>query len=983
MTRTSRTRIIGGAVAIITAATTALVAAPASAATTTIVAAPNGSGTTCTEQAPCSLTGAQTRARSAVSAGTAATVLLRGGEYSLTDTFTLSPEDSGTTQNPVVYRAYGSETPVLTSARTLNGWADAGGGVYSASTAGAQFRQLYVNGVRATPARYPNAGSEIQLQSSNRTAKTLRVLTEQFQTFANADLSQVDFVTQLQWGETYARLKSASDAGTTSLGAMTDLTLQDEEANILFQRPFPLLSDGSPVHFENAREFIDVPGEFFVDRKAQRVFYMPRAGENLSSTYTVPALDTLLQVKGSATAPVHDISIQGITFQDSGWNRPTTNGYLNGQGGLYNISANMQNQQYTDRPPAGVYVTYADRISVTGNTFRRMGSTALDIDTAVHDSSAVGNVITDVSGNGIMVGKFSDPDVEFHTPYNPADINEVTARVTVSNNVINGTGRVYTGTAGINGGYLRNTSIVNNDISDSPWAGISTGWGWNHAESAQRENTIARNRIGNIQTNMCDTGGFYHLSNDPGTSFSRNYVHDIVRQPTACSSNVGAVYLDEGSDNMTVSENVHADVEWGVHFNFTGSNNNVYGNVDENKQWIQESGLEPAYRGLLQKINIAAGKAASSSTTAGNGSAAGLALDGDLSTGWSPAGADTASWWQVDLGTATALSQVSLTTRQDLSQPETRRNFEIRGSNDPSFGSYTVLAKRDGKTIADAGTYTSLVRDRGAYRYVRVAKTDAQPFFITEFSLQASGGSVSTPAVPAFDGNLPLTLTNVNSGLVLDVDDRSTANGADVLQWTPTGATNQQWYLRRATGNLFTIVNVNSGKALDNYSMNNKGSQVRQWTTSAESQQLWSVEPRGDAYVIRNIRSGQLLEIGGASKTPGAKLIQWADNVQSNQLWRITSDALSVEAAASTRMIAGKAYVVVTATNRSTVATKIDVVTPYGKKTFAAVQPGKTISAATNSGQPSIPAGSATVTASASINGRDVTTTVAAPYNAQ
>lgn len=890
MRRKTRARALAGAVAILTAATTALIATPASAATsTTIVASPNGSGTTCTEQAPCSLTNAQTRARSAVSAGNAATVLLRGGEYALSQTFALTAQDSGTPQAPVVYKPFGTETPVLTSARTLGGWSDVGGGVYAASTGGAQFRQLYVNGVRATPARFPNAGSEVQLQGSDRNAKTLTVLTSHFQTFANADLSQVDFVTQLQWGETYARLKSASAAGSTNLGAMTNLTLQDEEANILFQRPYPLLSNGSPVHFENAREFIDVPGEFFVDRKAQRVFYMPRAGENLSSKYTVPALDTLLQVKGSATAPVHDISIQGITFQDSGWNRPTTNGYLNGQGGLYNVSANMQNQQYTDRPPAGVYVTYADRISVTGNTFRRMGSTALDLDTAVHDSSAVGNVISDVSGNGIMVGKFSNPDVEFHTPYNPADINEVTARVTIANNVINGTGRVYTGTAGINGGYLRNTSIVNNDISDSPWAGISTGWGWNHAESAQRDNTIARNRIGNIQTNMCDTGGFYHLSNDPGTSFSRNYVHDIVRQPTACSSNVGAVYLDEGSDNMTISENVHADVEYGVHFNFTGSKNNVYGNVGENKQWIQESGLEPAYRGLLQKINIAAGKPTSSSTTYANNSAASTAVDGDLGTGWSPTGADTAAWWQVDLGAATALSQVSLTTRQDLSQPETRRNFEIRGSNDPSFGTYTVLAKRDGATIADAGTFTSLVRDRGAYRYIRVAKTDNQYFFITEFSAQASGGSISTPTVPSFDGNKPMLLTNVNSGLVLDVDNRSTADGADVLQWTGTGGTNQQWYLRRATGNLFTIVNVNSGKALDNYSINGKGSQVRQWTTNAQSQQLWSIEPRGDAYVIRNVRSGQLLEIGAASKDPGAKLTQWADNVQSNQLWRITS----------------------------------------------------------------------------------------------
>jgi hypothetical protein len=388
---------------------------------------------------------------------------------------------------------------------------------------------------------------------------------------------------------------------------------------------------------------------------------------------------------------------------------------------------------------------------------------------------------------------------------------------------------------------------------------------------------------------LCDTGGFYHLSNDPGTSFSRNYVHDIVRQPTACSSNVGAVYLDEGTNNVTVSENVHADVENGVHFNATGPNNNVFGNVAENKQWIQDAGLEPAYQGLLQKINVAAGKQTTGSSVYGSGFAADAAVDGNPSTGWSPTGADTAAWWQVDLGSATALSQVSLTTRQDLSQPETRRNFEIRGSNDPSFGSYSVLARRDNTSVADAGTFSSAVRDRGAYRYIRVAKTTNEYFFISDFSAQASGGSVSTPTVPAFGGNNPMVFTNVNSGLVLDVNNRSTADGAEVMQWNANGQSNQQWYLRQVTGNLFTIVNVNSGKALDNYSNNGKGSQVRQWTTNAQAQQLWTVEPRGDAYIIRNFKSGQLLEIGGASKDPGARLIQWADNVQSNQIWRISS----------------------------------------------------------------------------------------------
>ena len=93
------------------------------------------------------------------------------------------------------------------------------------------------------------------------------------------------------------------------------------------------------------------------------------------------------------------------------------------------------------------------------------------------------------------------------------------------------------------------------------------------------------------------------------------------------------------------------------------------------------------------------------------------------------------------------------------------------------------------------------------------------------------------------------------------------------------------------------------------------------------------------------------------------------------------STAVKVDATASTRKIAGKAYVTVTAVNRSAVPVQIEVVTAYGKKTFASVKPHQTVSAALNSNKATIPAGTATVTASATIDGKRVTWSVEALYN--
>lgn len=92
---------------------------------------------------------------------------------------------------------------------------------------------------------------------------------------------------------------------------------------------------------------------------------------------------------------------------------------------------------------------------------------------------------------------------------------------------------------------------------------------------------------------------------------------------------------------------------------------------------------------------------------------------------------------------------------------------------------------------------------------------------------------------------------------------------------------------------------------------------------------------------------------------------------------------LKVDAVASTRKIAGKAYVAVEVVNRSAVPVDIEVSTVYGKKSFAAVQPGKRVSAVINSAKAAIPAGTATVTATATIDGARVSSSVEAPYAAQ
>lgn len=816
-------------------------------------------------------------------------VNLRGGTYSLTSPISFGTGDSGTNGHTVVYQAYNGETPVISGGKAITGWTAAANGEYKASVGSLDFRQLYVNGVRATRARYPDVGSDFQLQGSDKNNKLLKVLSSQVSNWDH--LNQVELMLETQWGESYLRLKSINTGGGTA-----DVSIQDHEAGILFPRPFPVLSDGSPLHFENAHEFLNEPGEFYVDTAAQTVYYKPRPGEDMSTvTVQAPTAQTLFDIKGTnLDSPAHDLRFSGITFTQTTWMEPTDNGYLNGQGGNYNLSADTSNNQYVGRPPAGVQASYADRLSFTGNTFTQMGATALDLHHGVHDSSVTGNLIYDISGNGIMVGKFSDPTVEMHTVYNPPtspageDAREVVKNVTVKNNLITRIGEDYTGTAGIDAGFVNSTTIDHNDISDAPWAAISLGWGWQSAANAEGNNSVSYNRIGNVMNRLCDSAGIYHLSNDPGTVFNGNYIHDVLRTPAACGSAVAGLYTDEGSDNMTLSNNVLSRTDGFINQNRNGTHVTLTNNTTSGDSVIKASGLEPAYQGLAAKLNLAYNKPTSASSVYGSGTPAANANDNNGSTGWSPTGSDSSAWWQVDLGQAHQLGQFSLTTRQDLDQSETRGHFEVRASNDPSFATYTVIGRQT-ENLPLAATLTGDIDVRQKFRYVRVAKTDGAYFYIADFGVQQAGGALEdATGTPNTNPSTYYTIKNVNSGQLMDVSGGSTADGASVIQWPGNGGANQQWSIVPVSGQLFRIVNRNSGKVLDfGWASHWRGTAVQQYGYNGGSNQLWYFEPVSGGYVIRNFESRQVLEVGGGSTANGAAISQYMSLNQSNQAWTI------------------------------------------------------------------------------------------------
>ncbi|MGD9210010.1 MAG: RICIN domain-containing protein, partial [Desulfobacteraceae bacterium] len=132
-------------------------------------------------------------------------------------------------------------------------------------------------------------------------------------------------------------------------------------------------------------------------------------------------------------------------------------------------------------------------------------------------------------------------------------------------------------------------------------------------------------------------------------------------------------------------------------------------------------------------------------------------------------------------------------------------------------------------------------------------------------------------------------IVNRNSGNVLDVNNASTENGADVIQWPDNGGHNQHWEIIDVGDGYSQIVNRNSGLNLDvNGASTADGTKVIQWPYNGGYNQHWEIIDNGGGYYrIINRNSGKALDVDGSSTANGAGIIQWSWNGGTNQQWEL------------------------------------------------------------------------------------------------
>ena len=537
-------------------------------------------------------------------------VTLRGGTYPLSSTVTFGPADGGKNGHYVRYVAQAGERPLFTGGKPVTGWSvhDQGRNIWKATGIDSRFRQIWVNGTKGIRARQPNLGNGgapnfYRLTKVDTAGKAFNVATSYVSNWKN--LNKVEMHLMIAWADATLRL-----ASTTNMGAYTRVSIQDPERTMLFNRPYPMLgvtfgdrNKQQAFYFENAYEFLDQPGEWYLDESVNTLYYMARNGENMASAnVVVPMLETLVRIAGtSTTQTVDNLEFNGLTFAHATYLRPSRMGFLNLQAGMFNVAAPGGNKYMLWRPAAGVVVENTQRLRFERNVFAQMAASGLDLISGTRDSRIQGNVFTDLGATGVTVGKFAqDSLTEVHIPYNPTDKNEISTRDTVKNNLVTRVTTEVQGAIGIAAGYPRHILIEHNEVSYTNYSAISVGFGWTKNANAMTGNRINWNKIHRTSQLLADAGNIYTLSNQgSGSQIQYNYMHDISASSWA-DYWINGIYLDEGSSGFDIAHNVFQRAPSGVACNHCGTYT-ASDNAGQLASTIANAGIEAAYSDIKTK----------------------------------------------------------------------------------------------------------------------------------------------------------------------------------------------------------------------------------------------------------------------------------------------------------------------------------------------------------------------------------------------
>lgn len=456
------------------------------------------------------------------SGGKTARIVLRQGIYYPESTVALDARDSGLT-----IEGMKRENVVVSGGRVVTGWKPYKGKIVQADISGLklpsyEFRELYYNDMRQPLARVPNfdsrhprtGGFAYNVDVVEKGGKSkLRYRPENMDPskWTHIERALVDVFPGPNYGNDIRPLKSI-DTSARVLEMGTEATYE--------------LGVGDRYFVKNVFEELDAPGEWYCDPAKRVLYFWPPDDKLAKSKVIVPALDSILDIKGDAKTGnlAERIRISGLDMRDI----------------------------------KGIAVTMiaARECSVTRCAFRNV-TTAVSLGDEAHNCRVAGCDITQTGGAAIVLTG------------TPGQHQRVSHNV-IDNNYIYDYGWVDRGVAGILLSSVSYCEITHNHIHDGPrWAIFS---------NAGNNNTFAFNHLHNVNLETADTGVLNTVNCAGGWEMWLN-VETNKKMSRGHEIHHNLVHDSGGYDQVKPGVWGAPYYSWGIYLDLSSSGYHVHDNV--------------------------------------------------------------------------------------------------------------------------------------------------------------------------------------------------------------------------------------------------------------------------------------------------------------------------------------------------------------------------------------------------------------------
>ena len=518
-------------------------------------------------------------------AGNSPTLFVRDGLYCLESPVVLTPEDSG-----LVLAAWPGARPILSGGRPIDGWKEVivkGKRLWAADIPAVRdgkwyFRELWVNGQRATRARHPNRGylgiAELPDKATDWTQGHKRFRFRAGDLRSGDTVTNAEVVAMCRWVE--SRLPVSG--------------VDEKERIVSFsKRSVFELAPGDLYYAEGAFEFLDAPGEWYLEAAAGALYYLPRPGERLAQVQAIaPMLVQVLRFEGRPEAGqfVESVVLRGLTFSHTEWCFP--DGFQSGKnkpkvspepaaeiGGFAQAAVGVPGAVWGEGLRGGVFENCR---------FVRLGNYGLELTRGCHVNRILRCEFADLGGGGVKLGE--------------TQIRDKAAEQTFGNEIsgchIHDGGKMFPSAEGVWIGQSPGNRLTQNLIHDFYYTGISIGWTWGYGPALAANNIVEMNHVHHIGVKssgdgpiLSDMAGIYTLGKQPGTIIRNNLWHDIA----ATRYGGWGIYFDEGSSGILAENNVvYRTTHGGFHQHYGETNivrNNIFAFARDHQ--VQRTRPEP------------------------------------------------------------------------------------------------------------------------------------------------------------------------------------------------------------------------------------------------------------------------------------------------------------------------------------------------------------------------------------------------------